>query len=424
MGNIQARDANGLVIELKAKGTGSNLDPFEYVSSGIGTDADLPAPANGGTGGLVSQAKRTNIEQAAILVALADIKTLLLQQREFGDRMVQDSTSPQPLFVIIRTTINEGTGVLTTQTLNLDGTTFSGSLIAPLSPPDSASGLVSATFKYRALTTNGSNWTINHQLALFKVVRPNGTIAFQSWTNVTKGTSLSVMPLLPAEAEPEDDEIEPLLKQLVAGVNISFLAGTNISVNTGIADTGTQRTICATDSPDVSAIGLTTETAIAANQIAAGSLKSILRGLWGTLLTKSGYIRLTDGITDAKILPSSTKAQSTDPALVVALSPNQSLSLVTPSSTTKIILVANIASPVASYIVPSNAVALEIKANGSQPVFFRFDATVPTTIIGDNRHLGINAERIFTENDVPRGSEIRFISSAANTISINTVSVP
>ena len=117
-------------------------------------------------------------------------------------------------------------------------------------------------------------------------------------------------------------------------VNLNKINGTAVSTNSGTVDAGTQRVILASNQTAIPVTdnggSLTVDGTVSINSIPAGtnnigdvdvvSLPSLPAGT-----NTIGNVKITDGTNNATIKAASTAPVATDPALVVAISPNSSL---------------------------------------------------------------------------------------------------
>lgn len=167
--------------------------------------------------------------------------------------------------------------------------------------------------------------------------------------NISGGAGLPTIGFIPGAA--------------ASAINMTQLAGTAVSVNNGAADAGTQRTVTASNS---AGFGTVTPAAAPANFLMEGgvyqsapptytngqagplrldvngalvaSAAASQTGTWtvqpgNTANTTPWLTRPSDGTNSAAIKAASTAAVATDPALVVAVSPNNTVQAVPTSAT-------------------------------------------------------------------------------------------
>jgi hypothetical protein len=156
--------------------------------------------ASGGGGG-ITQAQ----VQAAVQNALA-----AQSFREITQQLIKDSTG---LIVVREVTLNENTGALVTVLKNLDGTTYAGALVPPITLPSKDSGLTQRETKYES-QTNATGRSIGDQLSLYQVYDDNGVVKFTSWRNDRTGLILATAPTLPIDAIAITDIINDQVKSI------------------------------------------------------------------------------------------------------------------------------------------------------------------------------------------------------------------
>ena len=123
---------------------------------------------------------------------LKRIHVKLGEQKELSDYIVEDSNRTQ---VVVRTIVDSNTGNITNETLNLDGTTFTGTLTPPLTIPGSDSNqIVSDKFEAISNDSDGTDYNIGDLIEQNKVVDPNGNVLGVSYFNVTQNKSIGTPP--------------------------------------------------------------------------------------------------------------------------------------------------------------------------------------------------------------------------------------
>lgn len=153
-------------------------------------------------------------------------------------------------------------------------------------------------------------------------VESSDTAAFADTTQPVSATSLPLPTGAATSAlqSTQDTSINSLLKPastLAAVTSLTQMNGQPIAMGTGVRSAGTQRVTIATDDV-VPVTGTVTANAGTNLNTSALALDATLTG--GTQRTK-----VTDGTNNAAVKAASTAAAATDPALVVAISPNNTV---------------------------------------------------------------------------------------------------
>jgi hypothetical protein len=188
--------------------------------------------------------------------------------REFSERVVKDANGT---LALLRRTVNEDDGTATTTTLNLDGSAFVGSLVAPLTIESTDTGLTSTTTKYRAIAAIGVEASIGEQLSLYQIYGDSGSVLFTRWRNDARNTLLSATPTLPTQAIPIEDASSDTLDSLLTATNLGRAKRIAIAVTTAtgvsIGDILEQTIVSTNAAPNTvvteSWFNLTTKAAIA-----------------------------------------------------------------------------------------------------------------------------------------------------------------
>jgi hypothetical protein len=266
---------------------------------------ELPTTTTAGSGASdVATGIDGSLDIEAIKSLINDVKTELINTTAIADLLIQDS-STTPRYFIRQDKIDQSTGLPTVAIVNIDGSTPLPAPVLPLSPVKAGSSNLINEDLYTAEVA-GTGYAIGDSIANVRLLNgETGLIVVSSWYNITTRSAISSAPPI-AHLKGYEDKIEELLTAIL---------GIETSNNTALAELG--------NNSDVS---------IPATNLDPATIKGLTRLLInkiGSLITistnKTQFARLTDGVRDAVIKDPSTVAAATDPALVVALSPNSAI---------------------------------------------------------------------------------------------------
>lgn len=216
-----------------------------------------------------------------------------------------------------------------------DLTTYSGMVINVAGTPAGANGTF--TFQFSA---DGTNWDVSIPVAVsdlttavpfplisvlryFRLLYTNGATpqsTFRLTTTLMRryAGTLVRLPTQVLTAQEPVTVVRALIEpaQIAANKipgNVAQVNGVTVNVGTGAASTGTQRVAVASDS------------SITAN--AGTNLNTSALALDATLTSRAQKAQVTDGTRDGTVKAASTAAIAADTALVVAVSPNNSVAV-------------------------------------------------------------------------------------------------
>lgn len=321
----------------------------------------------------------TIAKQAEQIIALDRILTEVSKAKEFADSIVQDSVGTT---FIRRSELAQTTGIRTVRIENFDGT-----LGAPVGSIAAVKQIRSNNIVNRNYYAQvaGTGFDVGDSLATIEIVNgETNAVTLLGWFNITRQTSIGVPPT--SAISGYEDRIEELIAKIAdalatsSGLPLSANAATESSLGNLLAAIGvpTDTTIPASESNDATVGGLLrliagyiknddlnqllatgdiNEVDAMATPYDYGSVKGVLRGLWQDLLKTFGDFDNVDanGAFDrgsiksvlrsiARILVNGTQqtqlfdatrgqmvavlqgsVPTSEPALVVAISPNSAV---------------------------------------------------------------------------------------------------
>jgi hypothetical protein len=262
----------------------TNKSQFTRLTDGI-TNAVIKAPSTAPVAAdpalvvaLSSNSAIVNLPPA-LLTDIATIKANTAKISQFSYQLGEDSAGIA-LLIKTDTATNASTYINTT----------TGAIVTPTGAIELSDNTVNGgqveLNEYTALTTSAGNWTPNQILTRIRI----GNTATGGFTSTIwqkpDGTVLATIPVIDTDCE------------------------------------DTSKTLQTTATNTLGSIGLAADVAIPATVTTASTLKGLIRLVAQTLTDRSQFAKLTDGITNSAIKAASTAPVATDPALVVAISPN------------------------------------------------------------------------------------------------------
>lgn len=243
--------------------------------------------------------ERTQVNGDASEATLQQIKTLLETQKEFVESIWVDSTNT---YFIRRVVYDENTGAYTTSYMLADGTVYVP--VPPIEP--ASSGDREITQQEYIAKLAGTGYSIDDAILRVVVIDANtATVDSTIWYNMTTGLLISapVMSDIEAVAGLQSDMLANLISlNTVTGIqaDIAYTSGSGsivsilkgvfgrllITRNAGVSDADTVRTVSASDSPEVTAIGATSDVAWTTG---SGTVISILKGIYTAIVGLFDY---------------------------------------------------------------------------------------------------------------------------------------
>jgi hypothetical protein len=342
-----------------------------------------PVTANAGSGAAdVANGIDASADIDVIKSLIADIKAELVNTTAIADILIQDG-SATPRYFVRQDKIDQTTGLITTAIVNLDGTAPSPAPVAPLAPVKAGSSNLINEDLY-TVEVAGTGYAIGDSVANVRLLNgETGLVVVSSWYNITQRAAIASAPPI-ASIKGYEDKIEELLSSAItiatnsstSLANLELELGNNgdITIPATNLDPATLKALIRRSndlieaSSPIDTIGSTVDLSIPSSPTQPATLKGLDRGVWQTLLDtivntgdpsdttipatvndpstskgigrlsvstllnlitkitdRSQFTRITDGTRDAAVKAASIAPAATDPALVVAVSPNSGL---------------------------------------------------------------------------------------------------